>query len=540
MRFVLLICAIWAAPGVGAGELLTTAEASAFTRTSSHREVLDFVHSVAATSPLVTLGTLTRSPEGREVPLVILSRERVQTPTQLATTSKPAVVIMANIHAGEVEGKEATQMLIREVGSGRLAHLLDHQVILVIPIFNTDGNEQLGKNRGDDGPELAGVRHNGQYLDLNRDFVKLESPEVRALVRLLNQWDPVLFVDMHTTNGSYHRAPVTYATGANPNGAKEITDFMWSRMFPAVGKRLRSEGWKSVPYGNFVDAEQPDKGWVSDSIEARYGTNYVGLRNRFVILDENYSHAEFRTRVLSSFAFIRAVLEFSNLYAAEMASLVRRVDVATRDGFYRQEFALEWKLERLMDVTIEGFEHVKVPTTPEERARYPWLREYRMRPTETLRDYTIPYLAVAVPTRTVPLPAGYVLLPGFAEALDTLRAHGLGVERLLEPLTLRGERFALENVEVSSRLFQGHAMLTLTGRWEAAELALPAGAFYVDMRQPLARLVPVLLEPASTDSLAAWGFFSRAIVRQWSLEPGVYPVLRVAQRPPAPLLVVSD
>jgi len=359
-------------------------------------------------------------------------------------------------------------------------------------------------------------------------------------VRLFNHWDPVLIVDMHTTNGSYHRAPVTYATGANPNGAKEIAEFMWRRMFPAVGEQLRREGWENVPYGNFVDAEYPHQGWINDSIEARYGTNYVGLRNRFAILDENYSHADFRTRVLSSYAFVRAILEFSNVHAAEMASLVRRVDAATRAGFHRQEFAVQWQLERLMDVTIKGFEHVKVPTTPEERARYPWLREYRMRPTATQRDYTIPYLALAVPTRTVPLPAGYVLLPGFAEALDTLRAHGLGVERLLRPVTVRGERFALENVEVASRLFQGHAMLTLTGRWETADLSLPAGAYYVDMQQPLARLVPVLLEPASADSLAAWGFFSRALVRQWSLEPGVYPVLRVPQRPPAPLLVVND
>ncbi len=540
MRGLLLGCVILSAPGATAGELLTLAESSSFTQTSSHRDVMEFVHTAAATSELVTLATLTRSPEGREVPLVVLSRERVQTPAQLAATGKPAVLIMANIHAGEVEGKEACQMLIREVSSGRLAHLLDRQVILVIPIFNTDGNEQLGKNRRDDGPELAGVRHNGQYLDLNRDFVKLESPEVRALVRLFNDWDPVLFVDMHTTNGSYHRQPVTYATAGHPNSAKEITEFMWGRMFPAVADRLRSYGWENVPYGNFADAEYPDKGWVNDSIEARYGTNYVGLRNRFAILDENYSYADFRTRVLSSFAFVRAILEFSNAHAAEMAALVRRVDAATRDGFSRQEFAAEWKLQRLLDVTVKGFEHVKVPTSPEERARYPWLREYRMRPTATHRDYTIPYLALAAPTRSLPLPAGYVLLPGFSEALDTLRAHGIGVERLLHPVTVSAERFALEKVEVASRLFQGHAMLTLTGRWETTEIALPAGAAYVDMRQPLARLVPILLEPASTDSLAAWGFFSRALVRQWSLEPGVYPVLRVAQRPPAPLLVATE
>lgn len=522
-----------------AAQPLTVAESSGFTRTSSYREVVEFVHAVAASSELVTLATLTRSPEGREVPLVILSRERVTTPAQLAATGKPAVLIMANIHAGEVEGKEATQMLIREVGSGRLAHLLDRQVILVVPIFNADGNDQFARNRRDNGPELAGVRHNGQYLDLNRDFTKLESPEVRGLVRLLNQWDPTLVVDMHTTNGSYHRAPVTYTTGSNPNGSKEIADYMWGRLFPAVATRLGEAGWLSIPYGNFANAEFPQQGWVNDSIEVRYGTNYVALRNRLAILDENYSYADFRTRVLSSFAFIKAILEFSGAHAGEILALVRRVDAATRDGYGAQGFVPEWRLERLLDVTVPGFEHVKVATTAEERARAPWLGEYRMRPTKVTRDYTIPYLALATPTRVVPLPAGYVLLPGFAEALDTLLAHGIVAERLLAPATVTGERFALAKVEVSPQLFQGHAMLTLSGEWVLAAHELPAGAAYVDLRQPLARLIPVLLEPCSSDSLASWGFFSRALVRQWSAQPGIYPVLRVSQRPPVPMAVLN-
>ncbi|MEP0774310.1 MAG: M14 family metallopeptidase [Acidobacteriota bacterium] len=528
-----------AASSAVAAEPVTVAEASNFTRTSSYREVVELVQAVAASSELVTLATLTRSPEGREVPLAILSRERVTTPAQLAATGKPAVLIMANIHAGEVEGKEATQMLIREVGSGRLAHLLDHQVVLVLPIFNTDGNEQFGRNRRDNGPELAGVRHNGQFLDLNRDFTKLESPEVRGLVRLLNQWDPVLVVDMHTTNGSYHRAPVTYTTGSNPNGSKEIADFMWDRLFPAVAARLKEAGWLSIPYGNFANAEFPQQGWVNDSIEVRYGTNYVALRNRLAILDENYSYADFRTRVLSSFAFIKAILEFSGAHAGEILALVRRVDAATRDGYGAQGFVPEWRLERLLDVTVPGFEHVKVATTAEERARAPWLGEYRMRPTEVARDYTVPYLARAVPTRTVPLPAGYVLLPGFAEAGDTLLAHGIAAERLLAPAEVAGERFALEKVEISPQLFQGHATVSLTGSWERTALQLPAGAVYVDLRQPLARLIPQLLEPSSGDGLAAWGMFNRALVRQWTFQPGVYPVLRVERRPPVPMTVLT-
>lgn len=541
MRAIVFGLILIVAAAAGAGEPATVAETSEYTRTSLHADVVAFIQQVAASSDLVTLATLTRSPEGREVPLVILSRERVRTPAELAATGKPAVLIMANIHAGEVEGKEACQMLIREVGAGRLASLLEHQVVLVIPIFNADGNEKLGANRRDLGPELAGVRHNGQYLDLNRDFTKLESPEVRALVRLLRQWDPVLLVDMHTTNGSYHREPVTYTTGGNPNGAVVLRDYMWKRLFPAVARSLRdTHGWDSVPYGGFVDAEFPEKGWENDSIEARYGTNYVTLRNRLAILDENYSYADFKTRVLSSYAFVRSILEYTNAHASEIATLVRQTDADTRDRFRAEPFAVAWQLGRLLDVTVKGFEHVKVATTAEERARFPWWGEHRMRPTERHRDYTMPYLALAVPNRTVKLPGAYVLLPGFAEAEQNLLAHGISVERLTRACTAGAERFALDKVETATSLFQGRTLVTLSGRWETADIEIPAGSLLVDLHQPLARLVPVLLEPGSTDSLAAWGFFSRALVRQWTNAPGIYPVLRLATRPPVPAVVVEE
>ena len=180
-----------------------------------------------------------------------------------------------------------------------------------------------------------------------------------------------------------------------------------------------------------------------------------------------------------------------------------------------------------------------VGPTPEERAQSPWLREFRMRPTEQPRDYRIPYLALAAPTSTLALPAGYVLLPGFAEAEANLAAHGLALERLRTPAAVSAERFAIGKLDIAPRLFQGHAIVSLTGAWESTQVELPSGALWVDLRQPLARLIPTLLEPASSDSLAAWGFFNRALVRQWSPEPGIYPVLRLAQRPPSVLTTVT-
>jgi len=525
---------------VFAAEPVTVVEATGYGRTSLYQEVVDFLYQVQRTSEPVAITQLAVSAEGRMVPLVILSKERVRTPAELRATGKPAVLVMANIHAGEVEGKEACQILIREVASGRLASLLDNQVILLIPIFNTDGNDKLGHNRHDKAPDLAGVRYNGQSLDLNRDYTKLESPEVRGLVQLFSTWDPALFIDMHTTNGSYHREPVTYTTCANANAPQALTDYMWRKLFPAAAARLKESGFDSVPYGEFVDGAHPEKGWINEAIEARYGTNYVGLRNRLAILDENYSYADFKTRVQASLAFIRAVLEFTNANAGEIAGLVRRADAQTATGYAAQPFVTDAKLERFGDVTVKGYEFTTQPLTPEENARYPWMGGVRVKPTDIGRDYTVPYLALATAKRTLALPAGYIVLPGQDDVVSNMRAHGIVVERLLEGCRVAAERWVIEKVEPATTLFQGHVLLSFPGHFEKSDADVPAGSVYVDMRQPLARLVPVLLEPASVDSLAAWGFLNRVIVRQWSNEPAPYPVLRVVVRPTVPLLVAEQ
>jgi hypothetical protein len=532
-RIVLLLSVFLFSCLLPAEEILTVAESSNYTKTSLYDDVMSFLYQVQKKSELIKILPLTTSSEGRLIPLVVLSKERVSRPVDLQTAGKPAVLIMANIHAGEIEGKEASLMLIRDIALGKLSSLLDSQVLLFIPIFNADGNDKLGHNRRDLGPELAGVRFNGQNLDLNRDYLKLESPETRALVDIFNSWDPLLVVDMHTTNGSYHQEPVTYSTLLNPNSDKSLRDYMWQKFFPAVAGALKAvHGYDSVPYGSFVDREFPEKGWTSDALEARYGSNYVGLRNRFSVLDENYSYADFKTRVLSSRAFVLSMLAYTAKNIRAMADLARRADLETAVHFSRGEFVLEFKLEKLFDLTLKSYEFVKEIIKPEDRAKYPpWEEGFIMKRTDVLKDYKLPYLSLAVPGRSLKLPAGYVLMPLQPEALLNVKRHGIRVERILEGFKAEGENFKITGIELDKNIFQGHVLNTIKGQYEKAAVDIPAGSYYVSLEQPLARLVPVLLEPESSDSLAAWGFFNRVIVQQWSNRPGLYPVYRLAQKP---------
>jgi len=272
-------------------------------------------------------------------------------------------------------------------------------------------------------------------------------------------------------------------------------------------------------------------------VEARYGQNYVGLRNRFSILNENYSYADFQTRVLSSRAFVASVLAYTAKNIGVMAEMARRADRETALQFGRGGFVLEFKLEKLFDVTVKGYELIKETIKPEDRGKYPpWVGEFIMKKTDKLKDYELPYLSLAVPGRRLDLPAGYVLLPHQSAALANLSRHGIRVERMLEGFKAEAERFKINSVGLDKDIFQGHVLNTIKGSYEKGEIDIPAGSYYVGMDQPLARLVPELLEPEASDSLAAWGFFNRVIVQQWSNLPGPYPVLRLAQRPAVPML----
>ncbi len=531
---LMVVAGAWPVKGQ---DLPTAAELSGFTRTSRVAEVISLLERIAARSPRVRLLTLGTSSEGRSIPLVVVSREGIASFSQLRAVRRPAVLVMATIHAGEIEGKEACQMLIRDLALAADDSLLRSQVILFLPVFNPDGNERLGHNRHDNGPELAGIRQNGQNLDLNRDYMKLESPEVSALTTLLSTWDPLLVVDLHTTNGSYHDEPLTYATMVHPATHPALRAYMWEKLFPATAAELGKHGFSSVPYGDFVSHDEPGGGWVNDSVDARYGSNYVGLRNRFTVLVENYSYADFETRVRSAHAFVRAILRFTARHGDEMGEISSGADRELLERGLEGEFPLAYRLEPLFDVTLR-ISPASLPP-PSCRDNRP-LPEKLVAAYATPRQVRVPYLSRAVAKQTVSLPAGYVLLPGSTEALVVLRRHGVVIEKLTVGFTVQAENFVLEKVAPAGTIFQGRVMTQVTGKYLTGSWEVPAGAWYVSLRQPLARLVPALLEPGAADSLLGWGAFNRVIVQQWNPKPGVYPVLRLASPPPVATTVIGN
>jgi len=508
---------------------LTVAESSEFKATSRHADVMAFIKELERRSPLIRVETLCISTEGKDVPLVILGNPVPAGPQSLRRDNKGVIYIQANIHAGEVEGKEASLMLARDILLAEKPPYLDRLVILIAPIFNADGNDKISpeNRRQQPGPEQGvGVRSNGQNLDLNRDSMKLESPELQGLVKnVLLRWDPLLLVDCHTTNGAYHQEVVTYSWGLNPNGDSAIISYQRDKMMPEI-ETILEQKYKTlaVGYGGFRDYKAPEKGWETFESQPRYVTNYIGLRNRLSILDENYVYADFKTRVMGNYSFLQAILDYCYAHLDEITGLVFEADKKTvLKGLNPSEkdvFFVEFDLKPLKNpATVHAYE---VEIVEQGEGQRPQVRK-----TDKVKTYTIPYFSDYVGKRGVRFPYAYILSVPDQEIVAKLLQHGLVVEKFTEAVTLEVESFKIKEIKSSERPFQGHRLNQVKGAYAMEKREFPAGTFLVPTGQPLGNLAACLLEPESDDGLVVWNFFDRYLVPQWSRELQAYPVHRL-------------
>lgn len=515
------------------------AETSNFTETSRYQDVVEFVKEMSRQSDLVRLTTFGKSFEGRDLPLVIVSQPPVTSPEQARASGKLIVLIMANIHAGEVEGKEATLHLVRDLAVGRLRPLLTRLVVLLVPIYNADGNERISPNnrRNQNGPSGGvGIRENAQGFDLNRDYMKLESPEANALVQnIFNRWDPHLTIDCHTTNGSYHGYTLTYAPPLNPNGHPEPIEYVRERMLPEITQVLDSRfGYKTYFYGNFIDPNDPSKGWQTFDHRPRFGNNYLGLRNRMAILAEAYAYADFRTRVDVTEKFLQTILEYAAAHSREMMEIIGRADRETvnrgKSPTASDQLGVRFKVKPFdKPVSILGYEIVQEtdPTTGQKR----------LRRTDRLVTYATQNFGLFEATRTIAIPRGYLLLPNLPDVVKKLLAHGVVVEEVKKPLRAEVEVYMIESITHAARAFQNHRETTLAGKFHMRTVDIPAGSSYIPLAQPKANLAFYLLEPESDDGLVDWNFFDDYLAaEQQRGQSLVFPVYRVHR----PLRLVTE
>lgn len=487
--------------------LPTVPETTDYEQTSLHADVMSFINTLKEQSPLIHIEQMATSAQGKYVPLVVLADPPITTPEEAIESGKPVIYIQGNIHGGEVDGKEALLEIMREILLCNKKSLLSDQILLICPIYNPDGNDELSeKNRpNDNGPESAGKRVNGEGYDLNRDGIKAEAIETKGLLKnVILKWDPILLVDLHTTNGSWHGYSLTYAPIYNPGGHPGPREYLMDTMLPAIRETLDKDyDMQTYLYGIF--SEYPPTSWLNYSHKPRFVVNCMGLRNRMAILSESFAHDPFEKRILSSKLFTLSIIEYTNEHGRDMEEIIKDaneetvLNVSRNAGEFEKGVTFEATAQdEPIDLLVYEMVPVIDPETGEETLErtdniisIPGVQLFNKYEATKLRTFT----------------RGYLFPAELTTVAEKLREHGITVIVLDEHIEAKGEEFIITQFNKGTNEYQNHFLGTFEGFFQTTIKEFPEGTYLVDLTQPLANLAFYMLEPESDDGLARWNYF---------------------------------
>lgn len=532
-------------------QLLTLAETSGFRRTGGIDEVAALCTAFAAQWPeYVRVLDYGRSSEGRAMQALLVTRTGNLSAQSLKAASIPLLYLQAGIHPGESDGKDAGFISLRELLEETApSGMLERVAILFVPAFNVDGHERMGRwNRpNQNGPEETGWRVTARNLNLNRDYTKADTPEMQALLRLIVEWDPLLCVDLHVTDGADFQPDISLQVEPLNQGDPQLYPAAL-QLRDQVIARLSMQG--SIPlafYPDFYITDDPSSGFVLTVFSPRFSTGYFPQRNRFTLLVETHSWKDYRTRVRVTRNTIMNTLEvlaasgptwLQQVYAAdEAAGQIADTEVVL-------DYRSSWREPAKAGKGEPARSHAPAPTAAARTTAttttttmidfpgYAYTRTAsavsgalvtRYDP-RTPQIWRVPYRNRVEPSIVVRAPqAGYVVPTPYAQEIaHRLHAHGIRFETAVHRgHEMAAQHFRATRVQFSSTPFEGRLRTRLEGQWQQGQQAIDAGSLYVPLDQPLARLIVALLEPQAPDSFAAWGFFNACFEQKEQLEPYV-------------------
>ena len=512
--------ASYAAAADSAG-LQTIAEQSKFLHTGRYAETERLCKAYAnAWRDAVRCVEFGRTPEERPMVALVASRSGALTPEEARRRDLPVLLLQGGIHAGEIDGKDAGFVALRELLADSVAPgALKAFVLVFVPVFNVDGHERFGPwNRPNQiGPQEMGWRATAQNLNLNRDYAKADAPEMQAMLRLLNSWDPVLYVDMHVTDGAQFQHDVSNTLEPIYAGDPELHPAGQSLLAELNGK-LATLG--SLPldfYPSFLVDDDPASGFGVIAAPPRFSTGYWSLHNRFALLVETHSWKDYATRVRVTRNIIVTLAEMTAREGSRWRAQTHAADVRAQQ-LGGQTVALDFDTgPHVTTIDFRGYAYTRDPSAISGSL------VTRYDPTKP-QVWHVPLRDTVVAKVSAQAPRGGYIVPAAHAAwmADKLSLHGIRFVKLVKPLNdAQLETFRATKVSYSKAPFEGHTTATFEGAWAQERRAVPAGSLFVPIAQPNARLLVALLEPQAPDSFAAWGFFNTAFEAKEYMEPYV-------------------
>jgi hypothetical protein len=489
----------------------TVAEKTDFRATSTYDETMDFLGRVESRAPdIIRVTSFGRTAEGRELPLVIVSSDGAFTPAAAAATGKPVLLLQSGIHAGEIDGKDATLMLLRSIALGRRPDLAEAAITLFAPIYNLDGHERVSPyNRpNQNGPEEGmGFRATTSGINLNRDWLRLASPEARAMARLVAEWRPHLHVDNHVTNGSDHAWVLTWMVAEAPRLDPAVDAWVGEHL-ARVLEATADAGHPNGPYLAFVDWNDPTSGvnWAGIQLP-RYSTGFFPLINRPSILIEMHAHKPYRQRVLANRDFMGALIVEAGRAGKELVDAVNAAEARTTalgaPGAEPSSVVVRWRATEDADTIHWPAYRTTTDTSVVTGAPFTTYHRDEVVPADIdFRHSVEPELELA-------RPRGYLVHAGWPQLTDIIEAHNLVARPVSEAIELEVETIRVADPSYGESPFQGAFMvedLSVTRQLERREI--PAGSLWIPADQPDFEVAAQLFEPEAPDSLLRWGELS--------------------------------
>ena len=490
---------------------ITSTEQSDFVQTPSYAETMRWFDKLCAASDVMEMLTVGQSANGRKIEMVIASLDKTFDKAALRSSSKPLLLVQAGIHAGEIDGKDAGMMLLRDIAFGNKRELINNVNLLFIPILNVDGHERASPyNRPNQrGPVNMGWRANARNLNLNRDYTKLDSEEISAVVQVMNDYNPSFYVDLHVTDGADYQYDITYGNNAY---SPAIGQWLTETFRPAIDKGLRAYGHIPGPLIFATNDRDFTNGMMEYPYSPRFSTNYGDLRRIPSILVENHSLKPFKQRVLGTYVFLEALLQIAGKERAALKSAIQS-DAQLRGG----------------EVVITG-----VPPEKPDTVTFLGVESTLEKSSVTTGDYVrwtgkpitqkILYTRFNKPGIAVKRPKAYWVPATYKDVIERLAKHGIEMEKITEAKTMDVDLYHLRDAKISNEPFEGHFNVTAKVQSKKHKETFYPGSVRIPTDQVLGDLVVYLLEPECPDSFLAWGFFLEIFTRteyieEYAIEP---------------------